>query len=262
MSTAERGDSSADEPVQRSRAQSNLLALAAALVALSVALVAAVAIVDAAFATGERDATERAVASTTAERLVAADSPIADRQNVLNETAVASFDDEELATALPTSANRSIAVSIDDDRIAAVGEPTRGTTIRRVVLLESTEWVERTPTLSAQETTVPVRTDRVELTIAPTTGTIETVRVNDRVVLHDEDGLDGPYGIDTSRYETATLRFEGDGTLGSGDLTLGYEVTTDRKALLSVTVDEREGPWVDDSAVEKQGTLLGVGGDD
>lgn len=259
MRAAERGGSSTGEPAQRSRAQSNLLALVAALVALSIALVAAVAIVDAAFATGERDATERAVAATAAERLVAADSPIAERQNVLNQTAVESFDDEQLAATLPASANRSIAVSIDDDQVAAVGEPTRGTTIRRVVLLESTEWVERTPTMSAQETTVPVRTDRVELTIAPTGGTIGTVWVNDRVVLHDEGGLDGTYEIDTSRYETATLRFDGDGTLGSGDVTLGYEVTTDRKALLAVTVDEREGPWVDDPAIEEQRTLLGGG---
>lgn len=239
------------------RGQSNLLALGAALVILSVALVAAIAIVDASFMTGERDATERAIATGTAERLVSADSPVAVRQNVLDTAAVEGFDDERLATTLPAATDRAIAVSIDDERIAAVGEPTSGTTIRRLVLVESTERVERTPALSAQQTTVPVRTDAVELTIEPTAGPIQTVRVNDRVALHDESGLNGTYEVNTARYETATLQFDGDGTLSTGDLTLVYEVTTDRKAVLSVTVDERKGDWVEDDAVPQHGDAPG-----
>ena len=239
------------------RGQSNLLALGAALVILSVALVAAIAVVDASFTTGERDATERAIATGTAERLVSADSPIAVRQNVLDTAAVEGFDDERLATTLPAATDRAIAVSIDDERIAAVGEPTSGTTIRRLVLVESTERVERTPALSAQQTTVPVRTDTVELTIEPTAGPIQTVRVNDRVALHDEAGLNGTYEVNTARYETATLQFDGDGTLSTGDLTLVYEVTTDRKAVLSVTVDERKGDWVEDDAVPQHGDASG-----
>lgn len=234
------------------RGQANLLSLVVALVLLSTALVASIAIVDAAFTTDQREATERAVATGASERLVAPDGPIADRENVLNKSRVTAFDDEALAAELPVASNRAIAVSLDDEQVAAVGQPDHGTTVRRVVLVESTESVERTPVLSTDRTTVPVRTERIELTIQPENTTVETVRVNDRVVLHDQEGLAGKYDIRTSRYETATLTFEGNGTLETGDIQLGYQVTTARKALLAVTVDERTGDWVDDDLVESR----------
>lgn len=234
------------------RAQANLLSLVVALVLLSTALVASIAVVDAAFTTGERDATERAVAAGASERLVAPDGPIADRENVLNESRIAAFDDEALAEELPAASDRAIAVRLDDEQVAAVGQPDRGTTVRRVVLVEATESVERAPDLPTDRTTVPVRTEQVELTIQPANTTVETVRVNDRVVLHDEGGLAGDYEIRTSRYETATLAFEGNGTLETGDVQLRYQVTTARKALLAVTVDERTGDWVDSDLVESE----------
>lgn len=243
------------------RAQSNLLALVVALVLLSIALTASIAVVDAAFTSAERDATERAVATGASERLVAADGPLADRQNVLNGTLVASFDDESLDEHLPAAETRAIAVSIDERELAAVGRPGRGTTVRRVVLVESKEAVERTPTLAGDRATIPVRTERIALAVRPTNATVETVRANDRVVLHDEDGLDGEYDVDVSRYETVTLRFEGNGSLTEGDVRLTYDVTTDRKAVLSVTVDERSGPWVEDEVLTgtlQPSTIAGV----
>jgi NADPH-dependent ferric siderophore reductase len=126
-----------------------------------------------------------------------------------------------------------VRIRLDDETLFERGDPTGGTTVRRVVLVA--ERTTRTRTVSASEGTrytLPRRTDQVELTFG-IAADVETVRVNGRVVLHDPDGLTGPFTVQVSRYETATLTFEG----GSGEVEVAGHPLQTKKATLRVTVD-------------------------
>jgi len=86
--------------------------------------------------------------------------------------------------------------------------------------------------------TLPRRTDRADLRLRPPANTtVTTVRANERVVLHDESGLEGRYTVSLSRHRTVDLRFDASGPLSRGNVTVTYYPTETRKATLGVTVD-------------------------
>ena len=101
------------------RGQANLPALAVALLVVTTTAGLAVVIADGAFASAQRDAGERATADAVADRLIAADSPLTERQNVLNASrldaaAVGRLDaDARLFAALPGAAHAVDAVGQD-----------------------------------------------------------------------------------------------------------------------------------------------------
>lgn len=223
---------------------STLLALVAALVVLTTVLTGVLVLVEDGFQDAQRDDGERAVAIAASERLVGADGPVASRPNVVERDALESLNESDFRE-IGAGDGYAMTVAVDGDEVAAIGDFDRGTTIRRVVSIEDHERVERSPrvaTLDGHEVTVPVRTDSVDVTIEPsTTGNVTAVRINDRVVLHDEDGLTGTFDLDVSRYETVTLTFAVEGNLAEGDVTVGYRTTTRERAILEVTVAERPG---------------------
>jgi len=222
------------------RGQANLLALAVALVVLTGAMAVGLAIADGAFAAAEGDATERQLATSVADRLVAVDGPLATRENVLNASAVESFDEDDLRSALAGLDDRDVAVALDDERVVATDDGVEGYSIERIVLVERTRSVAVEPAFEGtnRSVTLPRRTGRVDVRIDPATdATVTSVRVGDRVVRRNESGLAGEFAVETSRYRTATVSVEADGPLAPGDAGLTYYPSTTEKALLEVTVD-------------------------
>ena len=220
------------------RAQSNLVAVAVALVALTAATTLGLALADIAFTGTERPVEERSAAVTLSERLVAPDGPLTERANVLNATAVEEFDDDRLAEDYPAIDDDAVRVRLDDRTLAEQGNPAGGSTVRRVVLVGEESEVSRAPRLEADAVTLPRRTDRVDLRIdPPEETTVTTVRADDRIILHHPAGLDGEYTAGVSRFETVRLEFEADGPLPEGSVDVTYYPPQTRKGLLEVTVD-------------------------
>lgn len=221
------------------RGQANLAALVVALVVVTATAVAGVVVADGALDRADRDPEDRRVAVALSERLVSGSGPLANRTNVLNATAVGEFDAATLDDEFPVVGDADVRVALDGEAIAERGDPTGGTTVRRVVLVERRESVTITPDLTGtDEVTLPRRTPTVRVRIDPPPGTtVRTVRANDRVVLHDPSGLDGTYEVDVSRFETTTLTVEGSGGLPPGSVEVTYFPARTTKGLLEVTVD-------------------------
>lgn len=223
------------------RGQANLVALAVAIVVLTAALGVGLAIADGAFGDAERDATERATAASLAETLVHPDSSLSARHNVLNASAVEVFESQDLDTRHTALEAYDVTVRLDDETLATTGDTTAGTTIRRVVLVEERQSAIRTPGLSGTAdptVTLPRRTDRVVLAFDPDDDTtVSTVRIDERVELHNESGLVGEHEVAVSPLETSKVEIEADGEVVEGDVRIEYFPVRTRSAVLEVTVD-------------------------
>ncbi|EMA19196.1 DUF7263 family protein [Haloarcula argentinensis] len=221
------------------RAQTSLPALGVALVLLTVVTGLGVAMADTAIAGADRTPDERRVAATIADRLVAADGPLAARSNVLNQSRVDDFDQSALEQNAPPASEYAVSIELADEEIARSGTVHDGTRISRLVVVESRESRTLTPDLATTDAvTLPRRSARATVTIDPPSGTtVWTVRANDRVVLHNRSGLDGSYEVSLVPYETTELRFQRAGRLESGNVTIGYDAPQSTKETLVVTVD-------------------------
>jgi hypothetical protein len=219
-----------------SRAQANLPALAVALVLLTSTVGLGVALADAAFAGADRDPADRRMADALSDRLVAAESTTTRRANVLTERTL-SLSPTALDREFPVARGHAVRLEVGDTTVLERGDPTGGATVRRVVLVAHPQSMTIVPSLDRNATTIPRRTGRVTLTITPVDATVETVRANGRVVLHDPSGLNGTYTVPVSRFETVRLGFETDRSLEPGSVELTYYPTRTTKATLAVTVD-------------------------
>jgi len=218
------------------RGQTTLPAVGLALVLLTAVTALSIAMADAAITGADRTPDERRAAAAIADRLVAADGPLGDRANVLNESETTTFNGTELGRVAPPAEEYAVDVTLDGERIARSGDPASGTTIRRLVLLERP----RAETLEpdGSTATIPRRAGEATVTISPADGTtIRTVRANDRVVLHNESGLSGTFQIALVPGETTRLRFQTFGVLPPDAIRIVYDAPRTIKATLSVTVD-------------------------
>ncbi|QPV63804.1 hypothetical protein I7X12_04015 [Halosimplex litoreum] len=227
------------DPPRTSRAQANLAALAAALLALTTVTVLGVAAANGALVGEFRDAGERHAATAVADRIVGDASPVTNRSNVLDRGAVASLDAATLRSRYPTLDGRSFRVTVGGRVVAAAGTPSGGTTRHRVVLVERRRNETVTPSFSGpNRITLPRRTPWARLDIGPPDNvSVGAVRANDRVVLRDPDGLDGRYTVSLSRRETVQFTFVANNSLDRGDVTLAFAPSNTTKARLGVTVD-------------------------
>jgi len=218
------------------RGQTTLPAVGLALVLLTAVTALSVAMADSAITGADRMPDERRAAAATADRLVAADSPLGERANVLNGSQTTAFGEAKLRQVAPPAEEYAIDVTLDGDRIASSGDPVDGTTIRRLVLLERLRTERLVP--EGSTATIPRRADAATVTISPPDGTaIRTVRANDRVVLHNDSGLEGTFEIALVPSRTTTLRFQTAGALPSSAIRIVYDAPRTTKATLSVTVD-------------------------
>lgn len=222
----------------RTRGQSNLVAVAVAVVALTAATGLGLALADAGFAGADRPADQRRVAVALSERLVGSSSPLTERANVLNATAVSRFDGPRLRSAFPVVGDRAVRVTLDGRTVAERGDPVGGHTMRRIVLVEERSAVTRSPALGSENAvTLPRRTPVVRLRIDPPAATaVRTVRADGRVVLRNPSGLRGNFTVRTSRLETVRLSLEATGPLPDGSVAVTYYPATTTKAMLEVTV--------------------------
>ncbi|MFB6155363.1 MAG: hypothetical protein ABEJ22_05660 [Haloferacaceae archaeon] len=219
------------------RAQSNLPALAVALVLLTTGTVTAVALGTEALGAADRDPAVRHAAVTVADRLVAADAPTSRRRGVLDGDAVDELNRTTLASLAPAAANRSVRVRLDGETVLAVGDPDGGATVRRVVRVARPHRLVQTVDLAGSRSLrLHDRTDRVSLTVRPGPNTTVTaVRANGRVVLSDARGLDGTATVPLSRRRRARLTVDAnDGAIGW--VGVEYTVPNETAATLEVTV--------------------------
>lgn len=222
------------------RAQANLVALVAALVALTTAMVVGFAVADTALAGAAREPGERHAATAVAAGLVAEDTRLTNRSNVLNGSAVDGLTAGDLHAAYPVLDGRSVRVALGNDPLVSDGAVRDGTTVRRIVLVEREREVTVEPRFTGgNAVTLPRRTGRATLAISPPDNrTISTVRADGRTVLHAPGGLDGTCAVSLSRRETARLTFVANGSLERGDVSITIHPRDTRKAVLAVTVDE------------------------
>lgn len=222
------------------RGQANLVALGAALFALTAVTVVGVAVADGALAGERRDAGERHAATAVADRLVAADSPLTARANVLDASAVTTLTAADLRRRYPVLRDREFRLSLGGEVLVSAGDPAGGTTMRRVVLVERTNRSTVVPAFrDGNRVTLPRRTPRARLDIdPPENALVRSVRANERTVLHDPDGLDGAYDVSLSRRETTRLTFFANASLERGDVDVVVFPRRTEKAQLVVTVDD------------------------
>lgn len=227
------------DPSWTERAQANLPAFAIAVLVVTSTATLAILVADTAFVTADREPIERTRATGLAAAMVDEASPLTERANVVNATRASNLDDE-LEGWFPSSNGISLRISLDETVIAERGEPTAGATVRRLVLVAEPHMRTFEPALTSSDdaVTLPRRASSAQIAIVPPSGnTVETVRVNDRVVLHDPSGLDGTYSVSLSRFETATIEFDASGPLPQGSVRIRYQPAATEKAVLVVTVD-------------------------
>jgi len=218
------------------RAQTTLPAVAVALVLLTLVTALGLGMADAAITGAERTPDERRVAAATAERLVAADGPVAERANVLNGSRLDGFDGETLRSEIAATAGYAVDVTVGGDTVATTDEVGEGTTIRRLVLVERTET--RTISPESRTVTLPRRATSATVTFSPGNGTaVRTMRVNEQVRLHDDSGLRGTFAVELTPYRTTRIEFQTPGRVTSGSVRITYETPRTTKTTLSVTVD-------------------------
>jgi hypothetical protein len=222
------------------RGQTNLVVLAAALLLVTTVTGVSLAVADGALAGADREPLDRRAAVAVADRLVAADAPNTTRGNVLNRSSALSLTASDVDRLAPSARGRPLRVRLGDRTLVERGDPTDGVTIRRVVLVANRTTERRTITLADTDgVTLPRRTPRVTLRIAPDAATtVETVRANGRVVLHNRSGLSGTYTVSTSRFETARFTFAA-GDDPRGRVAVSYYPARTTKAVLEVTVGAR-----------------------
>jgi hypothetical protein len=221
------------------RGQTELPALGLALLVLTAVTVFGVVVADEAVRSADRSALERQAVVSLSDRLVGPGSPLTARANVLNESALGSLNESTLRSRFGVSNATDAKVTLEGNTLAVTGAVEGGQHIERLVVVETRERRSLTPAFTGrQSVTLPRRTDRADLRIhSPQNTTVPTVRVNERVVLHDESGLDGRYTVSLSRHRTADFRFDATGPLYQGNVTVTYYPVETRKARLGVTVD-------------------------
>jgi len=217
------------------RAQAALPAVAVAVVVLASVTVAAVALADGALAGETRQPDERRAAATAADRLVSAPG-LTVRDRVFE--ADASISSDRFGALVPPAGAADVRIRLGNRTLLAVGDPDGGVTVRRSVRIATPERIERSVDLSETETVrLAERTDRLRIAVYPGNDTnVTAVRVNDRVVLHDPEGVEGESRVGASRFEPTTLRFDAGGN-ATGRAVVRYLTADTRATTLEVTVD-------------------------
>ncbi|MWV63414.1 hypothetical protein GRS48_01010 [Halorubrum sp. JWXQ-INN 858] len=214
------------------RAQANLPVVAVALVVLTAVTGMTIAMAEGAYLGAERDAGERATAVSAADRLVAADATHTRRQNVLDADATADLSVASLASLVPAVADADVRVRVGGVVVLERGDPGGGTTVRRLVLLASTEpWRAATSTRDDDSVTVPSRTRSIVLHVD---GAVDAVRVDGRIVAHEPASGGEPIRVATDRYGPSTVTAAGDG----GRVTVEADAEAVERGVLAVTVDD------------------------
>lgn len=220
------------------RGQTNMMSLAIALVLLVGAAGTAIAVANGALAAAERDPAERNAATDLADRLVSLDTPHVRRENVLDREEMLKLDVSDAESMAPDITDRAFRVRLDGQTLLERGEPSGGVRIERLVLLASDD--QRSYRLDLNEddaVTLPRRADELRMNVTSDNGTtVSAIRINDRIVLHDPNGLDGSASVSVPWTATLRVTVDADGTDATVEVTATPETTA--KARLEVIVGD------------------------
>ncbi len=221
------------------RGQTELPAIAIAFLLLTGVVVLVVGAATSSLSATERDAIERQAAVGLSEQLVDDHAATTTRANVIDPAQLETLTADDLRHSYGLATDHDVRIQLDGETILADGAPADGTTIDRLVTLETRAEHTVEPTFEeTRSVTLPRRTPTATVEIDPPEETdIRSVRANDRVVLQNESGLRGTFDLSLSRYETKQLSFETAGDLTEGDVRVEYYPAETRKATLTVTVD-------------------------
>lgn len=191
------------------RAQANLLALGAAIVLLTGATATGLFVAGGAMGAATDEPTDRSLASGLADRLVASKSPLTVDRGTLLARNVSRVTDSWLASRLPDGVSASVA--LDGDLLASRGDVTTGSRVVRLVRMVTLREMIRLPEVVANDTAdsdILVQTDRwIDVSINASAGQLQTVWVDDRLVLENPNGLAGEFRIHVGYRETVELTF-------------------------------------------------------
>jgi len=221
------------------RGQVELPALAIALLVLTLTLFLGLSVATTVLSGADRDATERQAAVGLSDQLVAEEADITTRQNVLISSTIESLNQTVLRDRYGLGDDATVSIRLGGEQLLNPGGSFGGTTVERLVLLESRTGEMVTPDFEdSRVATLPRRSANVTIALAPPAPTtVESVRANGRTILRNESGLRGRFEISVSRLQTTDLWFEAAGPLPTGSVELHYETPETRKATLAVTVD-------------------------
>lgn len=214
----------------KTRGQASLLALVVSLVVLTAVMGLALGVVDGAYRSTEREPTERRIATSLAERLVSEEAGHTTRANVMNVTEIHTLTEQSFDRTYPVTRGTTFHVRLGNQTIINQGNPAGGTTVRRLVLHEHQQQVTQSV---GDNSTIPTGTERATITVPPRV-TATTIRANDRVVLHNPDGLTGSFEITLTDLESTRLHVEGG---GAEAVTVTYTQGRTTPTKLVVTVD-------------------------
>jgi len=221
----------------RRRAQSNLVAVVVALVLVTAAIGVALAVAGTPFAEPGPSSVDRTVAADVADAILAPGSPLTRRAAVLDRSALEGLDGETLRTVAGLPADAAVSVAFAGESLVSSGAVTDGATVRRVVTVTTWEWRRLRPAFTNNSTVSLPATPRVRITFNGSGATVETVRVDGRVVLHDPDGLTGTVTLSLPRTDGVTLSFVATESLTAGDVRLAVPTVETETGVLVVTVD-------------------------
>jgi hypothetical protein len=221
------------------RGQANLFALVVALVLLTTVTTLGVAVADGALADVDRAPGERHAAVAVADRFVASDTSWVVDANVVNGSALDGVTAADVDRVAPVAAGRSLRIALGPDTLIRRGTPASGVTVRRGVLVATWTAGRRTANLSLERTIrVPRGVERARLRLDAGTGTVvRSVRVNDRVVLYEQRGIEGSTTVSLSPAAPSTVRFVTATENASGTAVLTYRRRETTGRTLAVTVD-------------------------
>lgn len=152
------------ETDRKTRGQASLLALVVSLVVLTTVVGLALAVIDGAYRSEEREPAERRIASSLAERLVSEEAGHTTRTNVMNETEIRTLAEQPLEQTYPFTKETEFRIRSGNETIVEQGEPTGGTTVRRLVHREHPQQVTQSV---GERPTIPAGTQQATITVPP-----------------------------------------------------------------------------------------------
>lgn len=217
------------------RGQSNLVALAVALLFVTAAVGVATAVSTSAIP-DRSEAVDRRVATELADAFIAGDSPLTAERNVVAAEAVATIDGSTIGSLVTLPPTAGVRVQLGSETVFARGNITDGATVRRIVATTSESWTRRTPELDANSSFTVANRSRVRIGATANT-TLETVRVEDRIVATAPDGLSTPLTVSVPVGGTVRVNVTGVDALATGDVWVETPDPTFHPQVLVVTVD-------------------------
>lgn len=217
------------------RGQSNLVALAIALMFVTAAIGVGTTLTATAFPDPEAERERRIAADTTAA-LLSEDSPLTRDANVFDAAALLTLDAATLHTVTGLPSDVGVRVQLGSDTVLADGAVTDGTTIRRLIATTTATWERRIPDLD-NGSSFPVAAGSVIRVGTRSNTTLESVRVDGRLVASAPDGLSTPVTVSVPIRETVRVNVSASDRLTTGAVWVATPRTELRSRVLVVTVD-------------------------